>query len=646
MLRITALILLALAFARPFFTWKVSPPLAGSQTRSLVILLDNSFSMRFGNRFERAKDQALQVVRGLSSGDSVQLVAFSDTADVLNSAQRDHPAIQTLIRGLQPSYRSTNYAQALKLADQLLASAPNEVREIHWISDFQNTGWSDAKQDFRMDQRISVKSYDVAGADFGNAWISQVEVNPIRGQDNALLTVRARVSTAGMRASVPTALKLEINGKLLQEKRLTLEADSSQEVEFEPFSQPPGVAKGQVEFTHSDSLMPDNVFHFVSAPHKTQKLLLLGETRGHNNLYLSKALAGSADSPFTVDLQEMENRTPFELGKYAAVVINNVRSVPSQWVSPLLDFLNNGGGIIYVAGERTNPTSLGGAIEKILPAHVTGIYKAGVGKKDMAIGEIQKLHPIFDVFEPIHYSYFLSTPFSAFLQCIPHETSHVLARLEDGSPLLVEATAGNGRSLLFTSSLDMEWNDLPLKSVFLPLCQQLAKYVVHFEETPKAFLVGEVVPLGQLNPLLGRLLNQIPGRTESFSQSWKVEKPSGEKVELNDKDLLKSPSFVLEEPGFYQTTVRNFRNWIAVNVDSHESDLRKIEPQKILSAIPRDVSHSQAQPLNHSEHIGADQRLALEARQRLGWLLTLLALAILLVESLLANRYYNNMFET
>jgi len=328
------------------------------------------------------------------------------------------------------------------------------------------------------------------------------------------------------------------------------------------------------------------------------------------------------------------------------VVLNNVRSVPSQWISPLLEFLNNGGGIIYVAGERASPISLGGAIEKILPAHVTGVYKAGVGKGEVSIGEIQKLHPIFDVFESIHYSYFLGTPFSAFLQCTPHETSHVLARLEDSSPLLVEATVGKGRSLLFTSSLNMEWNDLPVKSVFLPLCQQMAKYAAHFEETTNAFLVGEVVPLSKLNPLLGRLLNQIPGRVESFSQSWKVEKPSGEKVELNDKDLLKSPSFVLEEPGFYETTVRNFRNWIAVNVDSHESDLRKIEPQKILSAIPRDVSHSQAQPLNPSGHITGDHRLALEARQRLGWFLTLLALAILLVESFLANRYYKNMFET
>src|SRR5262245_12293320 len=161
LLRVAALCLLVLVFARPFFTWKVSPPIQAFQPRSLIVLLDNSLSMRFADRFDKAKTQALQLVSGLAGRDSVQIVVFSDVSQTLNSPQTERGTIQTLIRGLQPSYRSTKYAQALKLASQLLASAPGEIREIHWISDFQHTGWNDAQQDLALDEEVKVQVYDV-----------------------------------------------------------------------------------------------------------------------------------------------------------------------------------------------------------------------------------------------------------------------------------------------------------------------------------------------------------------------------------------------------------------------------------------------------------------------------------------------------
>jgi len=114
-------------------------------------------------------------------------------------------------------------------------------------------------------------------------------------------------------------------------------------------------------------------------------------------------------------------------------------------------------------------------------------------------------------------------------------------------------------------------------------------------------------------------------------------------VELNDRDLFKSSFFTLDEPGLYQTTVRNSRNWVAANVSNSESDLRKVEPQKILSAIRKNdtQTRSHSQPLQGS----TDQRLAWEAQQHLWWFLGLLALAILLVESFLAKRYYKDTVE-
>ena len=45
----------------------------------------------------------------------------------------------------------------------------------------------------------------------------------------------------------------------------------------------------------------------------------------------------------------------------------------------------------------------------------------------------------------------------------------VLARFTNGAAALVEASIGAGRTLLFTSTLDRDWNDLPIHAGFLPL---------------------------------------------------------------------------------------------------------------------------------------------------------------------------------
>jgi hypothetical protein len=52
----------------------------------------------------------------------------------------------------------------------------------------------------------------------------------------------------------------------------------------------------------------------------------------------------------------------------------------------------------------------------------------------------------------------------------------VLLRLSNGDPLLIEQGFGKGRILLLTSTADSAWNNVPLKTAYLPLMQSLIKY--------------------------------------------------------------------------------------------------------------------------------------------------------------------------
>ena len=79
-LRALALTLLAVAFARPFFR---APALAAvtSGAREVVVLLDRSYSMGYGDRWDRAKAAATDVIDSLGPEDLATIIFFDSGAE-------------------------------------------------------------------------------------------------------------------------------------------------------------------------------------------------------------------------------------------------------------------------------------------------------------------------------------------------------------------------------------------------------------------------------------------------------------------------------------------------------------------------------------------------------------------------------------
>lgn len=635
-LRVAALLLLALAFARPLFVSRAAVPLT-SRDRSIVILLDDSFSVQSSGRFGRAKEQALKLVDGLSSRDTVQVVVYSDNTRLLNTLQTDRSSLRSLLSDVQPGYRKTNHLGALKLAAQLLSSAPNERQEIHWLSDFQQTGWTENAEDVSIPEKVRIEPHQVE-EDTGNASVNQTQLSRLTEGDTQLIRVSSRVAAFGAKAPGPVRLELRLNGKPLQQKDLSLKMNDSQQLEFEPFNLPPGLSKGEIRLEPADPLQADNVFHFTLNNQQQLRLLLLQERGTQDSFYITKALSAGKDSPFQIELRDAAQGDSLDLTKFSGIVLNNVSTISARLAGALNEFVQGGGGLLVVAGDRVRPADLNQKLDKVLPTKLEGSSRPSASAGARFIGDLQRQHPVFGVFQAVHHSYFMRTPFSAVVSSKPLASSQVLAKLEDGTPLLVERSVGNGRSLLFASSLNMDWNDLPLKSVFVPFVHQLIKYSTHYDEEQPAFVVGEVIPMGRLNPMLGKALNRISGRMSSFSQSWQVVTPSGQKTGLTDAELLKSPFFELEEPGFYQSRVHNFDNAVAVNIAPIESDVRGVVPAKILASLKRTGSSTSAAAAPAAAT--PDQRQAWETKQGLWWYLLALALALLAVESFVSNRYY------
>src|SRR5437870_116865 len=73
-LRVTALLLLALAFARPF----VASGAAAGTGGVTIVALDTSYSLAAPGRFERARQLAKEAIANAPIGDLVGVVTFAD----------------------------------------------------------------------------------------------------------------------------------------------------------------------------------------------------------------------------------------------------------------------------------------------------------------------------------------------------------------------------------------------------------------------------------------------------------------------------------------------------------------------------------------------------------------------------------------
>ena len=56
-----------------------------SNNRAIVLLLDNSYSMRYGDNFSKLKAEANKRIDAMGAGDRMAIVAFNDNAELLTS---------------------------------------------------------------------------------------------------------------------------------------------------------------------------------------------------------------------------------------------------------------------------------------------------------------------------------------------------------------------------------------------------------------------------------------------------------------------------------------------------------------------------------------------------------------------------------
>lgn len=600
-LRALLLLLLALLFAQPF----IRRDIAGlNSSRHVLLLVDNSFSMRAGGALDRAKEEALKAVDSLKSGESAQVLSLGAGVNLVTQPTTDKAELRSAIQSIAPGASRSAFAEIGRTARTIAQSVKLPVA-VQLFSDLQKTSMPTTFSELSLPEGTTLSIHNVQAGKVPNFAVEAVTAPSIVA-DPKKTRILATISGFATPAATRN-VTLSVNGKTVQSKSVNLPAAGRATVEFTGFDASYGWNRGQVSIDAADSLPGDDVFRFASERADPRPVLFLhepGRTRGA--LYFRSALESAAENLFTIDAMpagQAANVSPF---KYAFVVISDVTNLAPELIASLKKYVTGGGGVLVALGASagTRPAEpLTG--RKVLESR----YAARGAERFFSPAGLDLTHPavrLANRWEGVR-----------FFQVIRVEpgSAAVVARINDNTPLLLDERLGAGRILTFTSSLDNVANDFPLHPSFLPFVDQVSRYLAQVESRPATLTVDSAIEL----------------RAEGAKAASAVEvlDPQGRRA-LDLKAASTALSIRADQEGFYEVNRQNNRKeLVAVNADRAESNLEPMpkESVEIWAATGSSGTSGVAEAQN-------DQRNA-----SLWWYVLLLLLIALLAEAFVASKY-------
>jgi hypothetical protein len=637
--RAVAAAAVAMVLAKPYVEAQTDLPASIGRPQSVVLVLDNSASMGYrlkGERlFDVARRRARQVLDLLGRDSQAALVLAAEGEEPIgpggarpprsgapvDELTADRLRLRRALDEVPLSARATDVPAALRRAAQILTHAPHAERRVILLSDLTAASLVAAEPPWPAGGPELTVVDASGGALLPNRAVTRIEVEPAAELGGRGVRVAAEIANWAERPAAKVPVALKVGPRTVARGFVDLPANGTASKVFH-HTFPKGELFDVTVELDEDALPIDDRRHArVEVRREVRVLLVDGDPRTvrHEDelFYLETALrpGDRADSQLAVSVATADELAQRRLGEFDVVFLCNVKALPRERVADLEGFVRRGGGLFISVGDNVDAEAYAATMAPLLPQALRDVRVATLAASARPEGEAdgpaggERLrgadtrHPMLAVFagqvEGLRAArfrrYFLLQPDP---QARPVEGERerprngggrtTILRYETGAPALVEAPLGQGRVLLFTSTVDRDWNDLPIRPGYLPLMQQAAR---HLARSP----LREPEPGG----IVGRPYAIPLGRGDSRLE---VRLPSGQSHLFEPGEITGRENLVYldtEEPGFYRVAAAGSAAGqlrerpaaeFVINVDPRESDLRHVTPAKVerslLAAAP------------------------------------------------------------
>jgi hypothetical protein len=549
-LRVSALVLLSLAFARPFLATAADTDASGL----VVVALDTSFSLSSPGRLEHAKSLARDAISRVASEQLVAVVTFADDARIAVHPTVDRARAVAAIEAAAIEAGATRYRPAIAAAGGLIAERTSGAGTIVVVSDLQAAGWS-SEDTVIVPGDVQIELVDV-GPLATNLSVAEVGRTPNDG-------VTATVRNYGPEAR-DVHVQLVIDGTAAGSVVVRIPAGQAGRAAFAAET---AGKLGEVRIEDGQGLQEDNVRYVVLDENRATPILVVTSTGdlSREAFYAEQALlaAGPSGAAYAVEGvgADVLSGWPLEqLDRFAAVAILATRGLDRRGRDLVRDYVDGGGRLFVVMGPGMDADVVGGSLGRNLaltmPADVPPDPR---GSRTLTPVDVR--HPVFRGLGVAGETLGLV----AFRQVasVSGNECDLLAKFTTGEVALIECARDGARTLVFASDINQAWNDFPRHGTFVPFLHEVMAYLSEGRGRRHEYYVGNV--------------------------------PAG---------VAATPGFATLEPGQPQAASRV----VAVNVDPSESEPARLTPTEFLASVTRPAPGQERGPLPVAERTEVGQQ--------------------------------------
>ncbi|WP_434384125.1 BatA domain-containing protein [Melittangium boletus] len=597
-LRTLILLALPLALAMPELRQDANAAQVVKGPAATAIVLDASLSMRWSDGtslFERARDEARDALADLRPEEPATVLVCTDTPEAPGAPAFDRARLRQLIDEAAPSYAAADLSRCLDLAARALEDSPLAGKRLVVVSDLTvgslrlESPTPTVKGPTGEQVRPEVVLRDVAqGLDaLPNHALVDLKVEPAPQAGP-----RAFQFTFTVKNFSPTPLKdleaaVRVGDTTLGKGFVDVPANGTAQKTLTVRFTQGGTLTGEGTLT-PDGLAEDDRRAFVLAVPRPLKALVVNgnpnATRYRDEAFFVDAALSAPGSPVQSSVRDPSAAWREDLKQYDLVLLLNVAAPEDAQAAALTEFVREGGGLFISMGDHVDPDAYNARLGALLPRKLR-LVRTSVERDDAAaeeraakLAQVSTEHPLFAPFtgraeEGLTGAHFYRYMLLEADAGAREESDQVLAAYQDGAPSVAVARRGRGRVALFTSTVDRDWTDFPIRTSFLPLMQRFA-----------AYLTGSLEEREEQRVRVGETLALRPEGTQKVSA---VKSPDGQEVPVKpqtDGALVVGP---VHQPGIFSVLGADTQPLpalaFAATLDPAESDLSRL-PADTLSA--------------------------------------------------------------
>jgi hypothetical protein len=558
-LRCLLVILLALALARPAILSKAGDVFGQSKVTG-VIVLDNSYSMGVSDgsmtRFDKARDAALEAIDSMPIGSATAVLLASDVVDgAIPEPTFDMNLARRAIRDAPLTDRGTDLLPAIEKALDVLRDRLAIRKEIYLITDGQAVGWSQLSeiQSSLEKAKSEITTHIILTGEHEdqNLGVSDLRLASGLSPVKQPLRFEVKVTNFGKEEVRNVRVALNVDEEPASDEFTidVLPAGSMKSISL--------FAKLMTEGFHSvharipdDRLRADDRRSLVVRAIKDVRALLVdgdpgNEARDSETYFLRNALV-----PIPPEMQaeyfikattiSAPDLGSARLDDFDALILANVSDLSENMLRNFEQYLRRGGGIMIFPGAKSNPIFYNEQLFRrfqFLPAALgTPRGEAEQDEKYFALQEKDYQHSIVSIWNDPASGTLGSARFYRAFSLLQSPTPksqdagdpQIILKFADGSPAVMERTWGLGRVVLFSSTADTAWNDLPVRLSFVPLIHRTLGSIVQRQDEGLNVRVGEKFARRVGTEFLDRQATFTkPGQAEALRDVSRVEVNDG-----------------------------------------------------------------------------------------------------------------------